>query len=232
MIRTIKPIILQALLLLTVFAACNNEPPECASEQCPPLRCRLTALSGRKIDSVVIYMPKLNSVLYSGSALPSSISIPLDIKGDTTEIQFAIVGVTKTITERWYSVVGVASQPELSIVNLSCGAFYVFHDLDYSMKSVKGTQPTYKFDTVYVKAMDSVPYVKYDTTYTFTSDTTEPIININTIRGWDKVEKTYVYVDTIKTGVETVYMPMAIDSIHYFTDEIDQDYETHAEIFF
>ena len=95
---------------------------------------------------------------------------------------------------------GVASQPELSIVNLSCGAFYVFNDLDYSLKSVIGLQPTYRFDTVYVKDANS--------------------------------ENTYMYIDTTKTGVESYYMPMAIDSIHYFTDEIDQDYETHAEIFF
>jgi len=200
MAKRIKPMIFGALLLLTTFAACNNEPPECTTEQYPPLLCRLTVLSGRKIDSAVIYMPKLDSVLYKGSALPAAITIPLDITGDTTNVQFTIVGVTKTITEKWSSVMGVASQPELSIVNLSCGAFYVFNDLDYSLRSVIGLQPTYRFDTVYVKDANS--------------------------------ENTYMYIDTTKTGVESYYMPMAIDSIHYFTDEIDQDYETHAEIFF
>lgn len=232
MVNRIKPMIFWTLLLLMAFAACNNEPPECTTEQYPPLRCRLTTLSGRKIDSTIIYMPKLDSVLFKGSALPTSISIPLDITGDTTQVQFTIVGVTKTITEKWCSVVGVASQPELSIVNLSCGAFYVFHDLDYTMYSVKDYRPTYRLDTVYVKVVDSVPFVRYDTTYTFTTDTTEPEIKVNTIRGWDKFETTYTYIDSIKTGVEQYYMNMAVDSIHYFTDEIDQDYEMHAEIFF
>jgi hypothetical protein len=219
-------------LLLLAFATCNNEPPECAPGQYPPLRCQLSVKSGRKIDSAIIYMPKLDSVLFKGSTLPSIISVPLDATGDTTMVQFTIIGITKTNTETYSSFIGVASQPELNIVNLSCGAFYIFRDLDYSMKSVIGKQPTYKFDTVYIKAVDSVPYVKYDTSYSFSSDNAKLEINIDTIRGWNKHETTYMYIDTIKTGVETVYIPTAIDSIHYFTDEIDQDYETHAEIFF
>lgn len=231
--QALKPIILQALLLLLAFAACNNEPPECATEPFPPLRCQLTAKSGRKIDSVIIYVPKLDSILFKGKGLPSSVAVPLDITGDTTLVQFTIIGVTETITEKWCSSIGVASQPEMSIVNLSCGAFYIFRDLDYTMYSIKDYQPVYETDTVYVKAVDSVPFVRYDTTFVTASDSaSEPVMHIEKVSGWRKFDTTYMYIDTRKAGIEYFDMPMAIDSIHYFTDEVDQDNETHSEIFF
>ena len=231
--RKIKPVILNALLLLMAFAACNNEPPECTVTQFPPLRCQLSAKSGRKIDTTIIYMPKLDSVLFKGEGLPSMISVPLDISGDTTLVEFTVVGVTTTVTEKWSSILGVASQPEMSIVNLSCGVFYTFRDLDYTMYSVKDYQPTYEIDTVYVKVVDSVPFVRYDTIYVQVPDSVaKPSFSIDTVHGWRKFDTTYMYIDTRKSGIEYVDMQMAIDSIHYFTDDIDQDYETHAEIFF
>lgn len=161
-----KRAILFLLPVAALFAACNNEPPECSTDPFPPLRCELVQTSGKKIDTLIVRHLGLDSVLYQTAGLPRVVTLPLSISGDTTFVQFTIVGETQTTVERYSSVIGIASTPELCIENLDCGPVYNFTDLDYTFYSV-----------------------------------------IN-------------------------YQLMSIDSIHYFTTDVDQDYETHARIFF
>ena len=191
----------RAILLLPVlalFAACNNEPPECAVDTFSPLRCELTQLSGKKIDSMIIYHIGLDSVLYDSTKMPGVVSIPLSITGDTTFVQFTIVGTTTTVVERYSSILGVTSTPELRIINLDCGPVYCYRDLDYTFYSVINYKPVYVIDTVRETYKDSV----------------------------------YTYIDKRKVSVDTVNYIMSIDSIQYFTTDVDQDYEVHAKIFF
>lgn len=161
-----KRAILLLLPVAALFASCNNEPPECATDPFPSLRCELVQTSGKKIDTLIVRHMGLDSVLYRTAGLPRVVTLPLSITGDTTFVQFTIVGETQTTVERYSSVIGIASTPELCIENLDCGPVYNFTDLDYTFYSV-----------------------------------------IN-------------------------YQLMSIDSIHYFTTDVDQDYETHARIFF
>ena len=161
-----KRAILFLLPVAALFAACNNEPPECSTDPFPPLRCELVQTSGKKIDTLIVRHLGLDSVLYQTAGLPRVVTLPLSISGDTTFVQFTIAGETQTTVERYSSIIGIASTPELCIENLDCGPVYNFTDLDFTFYSV-----------------------------------------IN-------------------------YQFMSIDSIHYFSTDVDQDYETHARIFF
>jgi hypothetical protein len=193
---------LKVILLLSVvwlaFGACNNEPPECGLDPFPPLRCELKQLSGKKIDSLFVYHYGLDSMLGVYASLPSSLTLPLNINGDTTFVQFTIVGKTQTAVERYSSILGVYSTPELCIINVDCGPVYIYRDLDYTFYSVINYQPVYQIDTVRETYKDSV----------------------------------YTYIDKRKVSVDTVNYIMSIDSIQYFTTDVDQDYEVHARIFF
>ena len=193
---------LKVILLLSViglaFDACNNEPPECGVDPFPPLRCELKQLSGKKIDSLFVYHYGLDSLLGAYASIPSSMTLPLNINGDTTFVQFTIVGETQTVVERYSSILGVVSSPELCIINVDCGPVYRFRDLDYTLYSVTNYQPVYQIDTVRETYKDSV----------------------------------YTYIDKHKVSVDTVNYIMSIDSIQYFTTDVDQDYEVHARIFF
>ena len=152
----IAKLLVGIVALAVAFAACNNEPPECAADTFPPLRCELTQLSGKKIDSIIIYHIGLDSVLYDSTKMPSVVTIPLNITGDTTFVQFTIVGTTKTVVERYSSILGVTSKPELCIVNLDCGPVYCYRDLDYTIYSVMNYEPVYVIDTVRETYKDSV----------------------------------------------------------------------------
>lgn len=193
---------LKVILLLSViglaFDACNNEPPECGLDPFPPLRCQLIQLSGKKIDSLYVYHHGLDSMIGVYASLPSTLTFPLNINGDTTFVQFTIVSETQTVVERYSSIIGVASTPELCIENIDCGPVYRYLDLDYTFYSVTGYQAVYQTDTVRETYKDSV----------------------------------YTYIDKRKVSVDTVNYIMSIDSIQYFTTDVDQDYEVHARIFF
>ena len=161
-----KRAILLLLPVAALFAACNNEPPECTNDPFPPLRCELVQTSGKKIDTLIVRHLGLDSVLYPAAGWPHLVTLPLSISGDTSFVQFTIVSETQTVVERYSSIIGIASTPELCIENLDCGPVYRFTDLDYTLYSVKN------------------------------------------------------------------YRLMSIDSIHYFSTDVGQDYETHAQIFF
>ena len=212
--------IAMAALAFALMGACNNEPPECATEQFPPLHCQLAQLSGKKIDTTIIYMPGIDSVLYMGAGLPATVKIPLSTDADTTFVQFTLIGFTTTAIEKENSMLGITSEPELTITNLECGPFYCFRNLGYTLYSLSGVEPVYEIllDTFYV-----------DTTYsTAIYDTTGLVV--------DSVLKNerLTLVDTIwrKTGVVDVDYQMAVDSLHYYTTEVDEEYEVHAKIFF
>lgn len=209
-----------AALAFALMGACNNEPPECATEQFPPLHCQLAQLSGKKIDSTIIYLPGIDSILYMGAGLPATVKIPLNIETDTTFVQFTLVGITTTTIEKENSMLGITSEPELTITNLECGPFYCFRNLGYTLFSMSGVEPTYEIllDTF---AIDT-------SYYKFTYDSLGVATDSNL------VNETLTVVDTIwrKTGVVNVDYQMAVDSLHYYTNEVDEEYEVHAKIFF
>lgn len=215
--KTFNRFLISAIVL---FAACNNEPPECATEQFPPLHCQLAQLSGKKIDTTIIYLPETDSILYRGAGLPSTVKIPLNIDSDTTFVQFTLIGITTTAIEKENSILAVVSTPELTITNLECGPFYCFRNLAYTLYSMSGVEPIYEIilDTF---SIDTVRYqIDYDSLGVAIDTQLVPI--------------TLTLVDTIwrKTGVVDVDYQMSIDSVYYFTNEIDEDYEVHAKIFF
>jgi len=208
------------MLVLGSLATCNNEPPECSTEQFPPLICQLSHLSGKKIDSTIIYLPQLDSVLYSVGGMPEVVRIPISIDSDTTFAQFTLIGISSTAILKEISVLGIASTPELTITNLECGPFYCFHDLSYTLYSMSGIEPTYEI------VLD-----------TFSVDTTIYKINYDSLGvavDTQLMNTTMTLVDTLlrKTGTEHVDYQMSIDSLHFFTKEIDENYEVHAKIFF
>ena len=186
----IAKLLVGVVALAVAFAACNNEPPECTADTFSPLRCEMVQLSGKKIDTIIVYHIGLDSVIYRGSKLPAVVAIPLDIAGDTSYVQFTISGKTKTVVESYSSVLCVASTPEMRIINLDCGPVYCYHDLDFGLKSV--------FE------VGVVPEIYNDS----------------------------VYNESPNAKVDTVNYKMSIDSLLYFTSDVDQDYEIHAKIFF
>ena len=186
------------IVLAGFFVACNNEAQDCDSEQFPPLVCELSQLSGKKIDSVMIYIPLDDSVLYKGARLPQQVRIPLSIVADTTFVLFTIVGRTNTTIEREQSILAIGAIPELHIFNVECGPVYCFKELGYKLYSVVGDEPIYRYDTILVETVDT---------------------------SYINVEKHFV-------GMKSVEYSMAIDSVHYYSSEIDQDNENHAKIFF
>ncbi len=147
--------------LAMLIVACNNEPPECDGVEFPPLHCQLEVKSGKKIDSVNIYMPGIDSALHKGKSMPSVIDIPLNMSGDTTFVQFTIIGVTKTSVEKECSQLGIVSCPELHIVNLECGPVYFFKDLSYTLFSMYGYEHVYEVDTVR-ETVNGKEYVNID----------------------------------------------------------------------
>ena len=162
--------------LAVAFAACNNEPPECASDPFSPLRCQLTQLSGKKIDTVIIAKVSIDSVITVDSflcrkkQLPNVVAVPLEFNGDTTYVQFTLIGKTKTAVEVYSTILCVASTPEINIVNIDCGPVYNYHDLDFSFKSVSGidfelslNDSVVMVDTInYKMSIDSLQIFSYD----------------------------------------------------------------------
>lgn len=221
------------LMLLPAVAmavvACNNEPPECASDEFPPLHCQLQLKSGKKVDSLAIYHVGMDSMLYSGKTVTTSVDIPLDME-DTTFVRVMLIGKTKTVVETEMSVIGIVSTPELTIENLECGPVYCFRDIEYMVYSTQGYQDTYAYDTVYEDRIDSISVVKYDTVYQTVAGKKD-ILRVDTVQYYQKYDTTYMYVDVRKTGVEYVTLPMAVDSLHYYKTEVTQEHETHAKIF-
>lgn len=222
-----------ALMLLPSLAmmvvACNNEPPECASDEFPPLHCQLQLKSGKKVDSIAIYHVGMDSLLYSGKTVTSTVDIPLDME-DTTFVQVTLVGKTKTVIETEISVIGITSTPELTIENLECGPVYCFRDIEYLLYSAQGYQDTYVIDTSYENRIDSTLAVKYDTVFQ-TVEGEKKILRVDTTQYYQKYDTTYMYVDMRKTGVEYVTFPMSVDSLHFYKTEVTQEHEVHAKIF-
>ena len=208
------------VLVLALMGACNNEPPECATEQFPPLHCQLSHLSGKKIDSTIIYLPDIDSVLYMGAGLPATVKIPLNIETDTTFVQFTLIGITTTAIEKENSVLGITSEPELTITNLECGPFYCFRNLGYTLFSMSGVEPVYEI------ILDTFETNK--TYYKYTYDSLGLAVDSTLI------DEMVTVVDTVwrKIGVEAVDYQMSVDSLHYYTTEVDEEYEVHAKIFF
>ena len=173
----IAKLLIGIVALAVAFAACNNEPPECASDPFSPLRCELAQLSGKKIDTVIICTINIDSVvtvdsfLYRKGKLPKVVTVPLDITGDTTYVQFTIMGKTQTVVETYSSILGIASTPELNIINIDCGAVYNYRDLDFCLKSVSGIDmvldvfkdSVVSVDTInYKMSIDSMQIYTYD----------------------------------------------------------------------
>lgn len=192
-----KTLLLAIAAVGYIFASCNSEPPECG-EEFPPLHCQLELKSGRKIDSISVYMPEIDSVLYHGTALPSVVNIPLSVSGDTTFVQFMVIGISKTSENKYCSMLGISSCPELQIVNLECGPVYCFKELGYMLYSMTGNEHIYQIDTV------------------------REVVN----------GKEYVNIDKRMLRDTLVNYVNAIDSLWYMEDEINQDNNVHAKIFF
>ena len=162
------------------FAACNNEPPECSADALPPLRCELVQTSGKKIDTLIVYHLGLDSVLCKSAGMRNRVSIPLSITGDTTFVQFTIIGETQTVVEQYSSVVGITSTPEIRIENLDCGPVYYFLDLDYTFYSVLG------FSTVY--SVDTVQEIYNDSVYTYIDKRKVSVDTVNFIMAIDSIQ--------------------------------------------
>ena len=172
----IAKLLIGVVALAVAFAACNNEPPECPSDPFSPMRCQLTQLSGKKIDSVIISKINIDNVitvdsfLYKKGKLPNTVLVPLEFNGDTTYVQFTLIGKTKTAVEVYSTILCVTSTPEINIVNIDCGPVYNYHDLDFSFKSVSGidfelslNDSVVTVDTInYKMSIDSLQIFSYD----------------------------------------------------------------------
>ena len=108
------------------------------------------------------------------------VSIPLSITGDTTFVQFTIIGETQTVVEQYSSVVGITSTPEIRIENLDCGPVYYFLDLDYTFYSVLG------FSTVY--SIDTVQEIYNDSVYTYIDKRKVSVDTVNYIMAIDSIQ--------------------------------------------
>lgn len=177
--RTSKLLVGMAALV-AVFAACNNEPPECSADQLPPLCCELVQKSGKKIDTLIVYHLGLDSVLCKSAGMRNRVNVPLSITGDTTFVQFTIIGETQTVVERYSSVVGITATPEMRIENLDCGPVYYFLDLDYTFYSVLNYSAVYSIDTVYETYNDSV--------YTYIDKRKVSVDTLNYIMSIDSIQ--------------------------------------------
>ena len=148
----IAKLLVGVVALAVAFAACNNEPPECASDPFSPLRCQLTQLSGKKIDTVIIAKVSIDSVITVDSFLCRKKQLP------------------QTVLDVYSTILCVTSTPELNIVNLDCGPVYNYRDLDFSFKSVSGidfelglNDSVVSVDTInYRMSIDSLQIFTYD----------------------------------------------------------------------
>lgn len=224
-----KTLLLAIAAVGYIFVSCNNEPPECGSDEFPPFRCQFEMKSGRKVDSISVYHVNLDSVLYSGTTVVKSVDIPLEME-DTTFVVIRIVGKSKTYVGTYVSMLGLTSTPELTIENLECGPFYCFRDIESVMYSTNGYQDTYVIDTLYEDRVDSVLVARYDTVYRPETGNKD-ILRIDTMSYYEKYDTTYIYTDRRKTGVEYVTFPMAVDSMCFYKTEVTQEHEAHAKIF-
>lgn len=86
------------LLLFTAiscfFASCNQDEVECPSSEVPYMIMGITNSSGLTFDSLYFSSDSLTDYLYSGTAIPSYVKIPLLLNSDTTLLNFCLYSDT------------------------------------------------------------------------------------------------------------------------------------------